>query len=141
MEAGGRVPGSRKERSRPGAVPRSMILRRSRNGTWSRLGAVLIALVVVAGCSGSGNRPVDDAVTDATIASTVRARLASDEELAPYGIGVTALDGVVTLTGRVEREAQRDRAGRLAEEVEGIESVRNLIRVGDRGPSASRSNV
>jgi hyperosmotically inducible periplasmic protein len=116
-------------------------VRRRRNGTSSRLGAVLIALVVVAGCSGSGNRPVEEAVTDATIVSAVRARLASDEELAPYGIGVTASGGVVTLTGRVEREAQRDRAGRLAEEVEGIESVRNLIRVGGRGPSAPRSNV
>jgi hyperosmotically inducible protein len=101
----------------------------------------VLALVVASGCSGSGNRPVDDVVTDATLVSTVRARLASDEELAPYGIGVTTLDGVVTLTGRVEREAQRDRAGRLAEEVEGIESVRNLIRVGGRGPSAPRSNV
>lgn len=116
-------------------------MRRRGNDTSPRLGAVAIALVLTAGCSGSGNRPVDEAVTDATIVSTVRARLASDEELAPYGIGVSALEGVVTLTGRVEREAQRDRAGRLAEEVEGIESVKNLIRVGGRGPSASRSNV
>lgn len=129
------------ERSRPGVRPRARILRRSGNDTSSRLGAVAIALVLAAGCSGSGNRPVDEAVTDATIASTVRTRLASDDELAPYGIGVSALGGVVTLTGRVEREAQRDRAGRLAEEIEGIESVRNLIRVGGRGPSAPRSNV
>lgn len=103
--------------------------------------AAAIALILTVGCSGSGNRPVEDAVTDATIASAARARLSSDEELAPYRLGVSALDGVVTLTGRVEREAQRERAGRLVEELEGIESVRNLIRVGGRGPSAPRSNV
>ena len=101
--------------------------------------AIFLALVV--GCSGSGNRPVEEAVTDATVASAARARLSSDEELAPYRLGVSALDGVVTLTGRVEREAQRERAGRLIEELEGIESVRNLIRVGGREPSASRPNV
>jgi hyperosmotically inducible periplasmic protein len=100
-----------------------------------------IALLFAAGCSGSGNRPVEAVVTDATIVSAVRVRLASDDELAPFRLGVSALDGVVTLTGRVGREAQRDRAGRLAGEIEGIESVRNLIRVGGRGPSASRPNV
>ena len=119
---------------------RASILRRYGNVV-PRRWLVLVAAFLAAGCSGSGSRPVDEAVTDATIVSAVRARLASDEELAPYRIGVSALEGVVTLTGRVEREAQRDRAGRLAEEIEGIESVRNLIRVGGRGLSAPRSNV
>lgn len=93
-------------------------------------------LALVVGCSTSGSRPVEEAVADATIVSALRARLDADRELKPYRLGVTALDGVVTLTGRVEREAQRKRAGRLAEEIEGIESVRNLIRVGGREPSA-----
>lgn len=103
--------------------------------------AAAVVAVVFAACSGSGYRPVAEAVTDATITSAVRARLASDSDLAPYRLGVSTLNAVVTLTGRVEREAQRDRAGHLAEEVEGVESVDNLIRVGGRGPSAPRSNV
>lgn len=120
---------------------RAWILRRRGSIAPSWPVAAAIVLFLAAGCSGSGNRPVEDAVTDATIASAARARLSSDEELAPYRLGVSALDGAVTLTGRVEREAQRERAGRLVEELEGIESVRNLIRVGGRGPSAPRSNV
>lgn len=102
---------------------------------------VVVAVLLVAGCSGRSTRPVEETVTDATVTSAVRARLATDSELSPFGIGVSARDAVVTLTGRVEREAQRDRAGRLAEEVEGVKAVRNLIRVGGHEPSARRSNV
>jgi osmotically-inducible protein OsmY len=102
---------------------------------------VVTAVLLLAGCSGSASRPVDETVTDATVTSVVRARLTADSELSPYRIGVSTHDAVVTLTGRVEREAQRDRAGRLAEEAEGVEAVRNLIRVGGREPSARQSNV
>lgn len=84
---------------------------------------------------------MDETVADATVTTAVRARLAGDPELEPYRIGVSSRDGVVTLTGRVERRAQRDRAGRLVEAIEGVKGVRNLIRVGDRGAPASRSNV
>lgn len=102
---------------------------------------VVAVLILAVGCSGTATRPVDESVTDATVTSAVRARLAADSELSPYRIGVSARDAVVTLTGRVEREAQRDRAGRLAAEVEGVRAVRNLIRVGGHELSARRSNV
>lgn len=113
----------------------------SRDGMVVKTAGVVATVLLLAGCSGSSTRPVDDTVTDATVTSVVRARLAADSELSPYRIGVSTHDAVVTLTGRVEREAQRDRAGRLAEEAEGVEAVRNLIRVGGREPSAQRSNV
>lgn len=93
---------------------------------------VVVAVLLLAGCSGSAPRPVDETVTDATVTSAVRAHLAADSELSPYRIGVSAREAVVTLTGRVESEAQRDRAGRLAAEVEAVKAVRNLIRVGGR---------
>lgn len=102
---------------------------------------VMVAVLVAVGCSGGSTRPVDETVADATVTSVVRARLDADSELSPFRIGVSTRNAVVTLTGRVEREAQRDRAGRLAEEAEGVESVRNLIRVGGREPAARRSNV
>lgn len=100
-----------------------------------------MAALLAAGCSGGSPRPVDETVADATVTSAVRARLAGDPELDPFRIGVSTRDGVVTLTGRVELEAQRERAGRLVADVEGVKEVRNLIRVGDRGAPAPRSNV
>lgn len=100
-----------------------------------------MAALLAAGCSGGSPRPVAETVADATITSAVRARLAGDPELSPYRIGVSARDGVVTLTGRVEREAQRERVERLAGDIEGVKEVRNLIRVGGRGAPASRPNV
>jgi osmotically-inducible protein OsmY len=106
-----------------------------------KIAGVMVIVLVVAGCSGSSTRPVDETVTDATVTSVVRARLDADSELSPFRIGVSTRDAVVTLTGRVEREAQRDRAGSLAGDVEGVEAVKNLIRVGGREPAARRSNV
>lgn len=112
-----------------------------RHGRALTQAGTLAAVLLAAGCSGGSPRPVDETVADATVTSAVRARLAGDPELDPYRIGASTRDGVVTLTGRVEREAQRERAGRLVGGVEGVKEVRNLIRVGDRGAPASRSNV
>lgn len=89
-------------------------------------------LLLAVGC-GTGRRPVDDRVTDAVIASTVRQRLAQDDLLARAAIDVAVTAGVVTLTGRVPREKLRLRAQELARRVDGVREVRNLIRVHGRG--------
>lgn len=89
-------------------------------------------LLLVVGC-GAGTRPVDDRVTDAVIASTVRQRLTQDDALSAASIDVAVTAGVVTLTGRVPREGLRQRAQELARGVDGVREVRNLIRVHGRG--------
>lgn len=81
-----------------------------------------------AACS-AGSRTVDETVTDAVLVSTVRQRLAEDPALRTADLDVSVRDGVVTLTGSVERETSRERAARLARDVQGVRDVRNLIRV------------
>ena len=81
-----------------------------------------------AGCS-AGSRSVDETVSDAVLVTAIRQRFAEDPELAAGDLDVSVRGGVATLTGSVEREARRDRAERLARDVQGIREVRNLIRV------------
>ena len=65
---------------------------------------------------------------DAAITARVKAKLAADPEVAAVHIDVDTLDGVVTLSGRVESSAVRDEADKLARGTEGVrELVNNLI--------------
>ena len=55
-----------------------------------------------------------------------------DPALRAWEIGVTAEDGVVTLTGTVESHAERVAAERAARRVEGVRTVANDLRVRGR---------
>jgi osmotically-inducible protein OsmY len=69
--------------------------------------------------------------TDSTITSAVKARLASDGDVQPADIAVTAKEGVVTLKGRVKTGLARERAERDARETDGVRRVIDLVKVGD----------
>jgi osmotically-inducible protein OsmY len=78
---------------------------------------------------------VEDArmqATDSTITSAVKAKLASDGDLQPAEIAVTAKEGVVTLKGRVKTDLARERAERDARETDGVRRVIDLVKVGDQ---------
>ncbi len=70
------------------------------------------------------------------LASRVEIALAQDEALRAFTFRSAVRDGVLTLTGRVETAAQRDRASSLAQSIEGITSVVNSVIVGGGGAAA-----
>ena len=67
---------------------------------------------------------------DAAIGAKVKAKLAADPEVAALHIDVDTLDGVVTLSGRVESAAVRDEADKLTRGTEGVRAVVNNLVVG-----------
>jgi hyperosmotically inducible periplasmic protein len=92
----------------------------------------VVALVLLAGvCLGADKQPNDDLVRD-----RVMLKVGSDPDAKVGGLDVEAKQGVVTLTGTVETEAQKDKAGRLARKVKGVKQVINNINLRDR--SAAR---
>jgi len=102
------------------------------------LSLVMLALATTAsaGMSGAltGCRTAEPArlqADDSTITSTIQAKLASDGDLKPYEIAVTANRGVVTLKGRVKTDGARERAERYARETDGVQRVIDLVKVGD----------
>ncbi len=78
---------------------------------------------------------------DAKISSDVQSKFSQDSGLASKQLKVQAEDGVVTLAGSVDNDAQRDAAGRQAASVAGVKTVINDLQVGNVGvePAADGS--
>ena len=68
---------------------------------------------------------------DATLTAKVKAKLAADPEVTAYQIDVDSLEGVVTLSGRVESAAEAAEAEKLARDTDGVKSVVNRLAVGN----------
>ncbi|HYE25366.1 MAG TPA: BON domain-containing protein, partial [Clostridia bacterium] len=86
---------------------------------------VLLVLIsaVVAGC----NRPATR--SDAQIASEVQGKIMSDPMLQGRQVSVQAANGVVTLNGTVNSDAERQAASNNAGAVEGVKQVMNNLTV------------
>ena len=99
--------------------------------------AASLALAAITGCSamlmgdgGSAGRPIGSSSatarpssSDRRIAETIRGRYSADTEISASRIEVSCLAGVVTLRGQVSDYAIRDRAIRLARDVNGVSRV------------------
>ena len=78
--------------------------------------------------SGTSIRPA--ATDDSGISTRVRTALLNDPQVAAGDINVTASNGVVTLSGRVRSEAERERAVAVARQTSGVSDVRSELAVG-----------
>jgi len=76
-----------------------------------------------------GDHTVAENLTDAKIASIVKAKLAADPEINPFDIDVDADLGVITLDGLVKTNEQKMEAEKLARNTDGVKRVKNEIKV------------
>lgn len=76
-----------------------------------------------------GELPARKNLTDVWLVTKVRSQLAADPAVRPFDIDVDALDGQVILRGLVSGERAREQAERIAKATEGVNLVRNEIRV------------
>ena len=92
----------------------------------SRVGivAIVLALSLATGCSrlGFGRN-------DAQIADEVRGKIYADASISTKQIAVESKDGVVTLTGTVGNESERNAAAADASQVAGVKTVVNNLQV------------
>lgn len=99
---------------------------------------VALAIAGIALCippvldSCSTTQPVKTQMSDAAITSKVKAKYVGDSDVKALDISVNTEEGVVYLTGRVETQAQKDEAERIARNTDGVKQVVNHIKVGDR---------
>ena len=66
---------------------------------------------------------------DQRVAETVQLTLRHDPYTFPYQISVSVSEGVVTLQGEVESEFSKKRVEWTAARVEGVKTIRNLLKV------------
>jgi BON domain len=90
----------------------------------TRWGGLLLAiLLVVTGAAMAGEPSTGQAIDDTLITTKVKASFAADPQVSALAITVETNNGVVTLSGVVESEAERQRAIQLAQGMEGVTRV------------------
>jgi len=96
---------------------------------------VLIALVALLplACTKSETEhaatETKSAVSDASITAAVKSKFAADDLVAAHDINVTTDNGVVALTGKVNSQTELDRAIEIANNTEGVRTVRSYLTV------------
>ena len=65
----------------------------------------------------------DQPVDDTWITTKVKSALLADTDVSGLAIDVETVNGVVTLAGRVDSQAQVDHASRIARDIEGVVNV------------------
>lgn len=83
------------------------------------------ALLALAGCSATP--PPSGQGDDAAITANIKAQLIASPDLSSYPIDVATSQGVVQLSGRVDRSEQRKEVERLARGTSGVRAVRDDI--------------
>jgi hyperosmotically inducible protein len=73
-----------------------------------------------------------ETLEDGALTAKIKSKMALDDTIKASGINVDTTDQVVTLTGGVDNEAQRQRAVQLARETNGVRNVVDRLTVGAR---------
>lgn len=76
-------------------------------------------------------RTVGDKIDDASITAQVKSALAIHKSTSAMRTNVTTVDGTVTITGDAKNGAEKDLVTKLAENVNGVRTVRNDMTVQD----------
>jgi len=90
---------------------------------------VVSALAIAVACAKPAN--------DGKVVSNIQSRLSSDSGLQGKQLNVQSDKGVVTLSGAVDNDAQRDAAGKYAASEPGVKTVINNLQVGSMQAAAT----
>ncbi len=98
--------------------------RKQMRGSGKVASALLVGLLLAGMSAGIGCSSTDPGLT-----SKVKSKLAADSTVKAYKIDVDSREGVVTLTGSVDSQAEKDQAMVLARQTKGVRDVVDMIAV------------
>jgi osmotically-inducible protein OsmY len=75
------------------------------------------------------DRTMSQTARDAWIQGKLEATLAYNDDLSAFDINTEVKNGVVYLKGNVESQTEKDLAGELSRNIEGVSKVENNLRV------------
>ncbi|NUM54352.1 MAG: BON domain-containing protein [Candidatus Hydrogenedentes bacterium] len=98
---------------------------------WLSKAAILFGIVgaALAANAQGALEGTKEAVTDTAITARIETLFAVNEHLSPFNINTTTNNGVVTLTGTVSDDVQKQLATDLAKTVDGVTDVKNELTV------------
>jgi hyperosmotically inducible protein len=88
---------------------------------------VMMIAAFMAGTSTPVLSDAGDVVDDSVITTKIKSKIAADDLLKAFQISVETHKGVVELSGFVDSQKTKDRAGQIARSVEGVKSVKNAL--------------
>lgn len=92
------------------------------------------AVGTLTGCAGNSNtRSTGQYIDDKTLGHQVRSSLSNNPEYKFDQVNVDIYRGTCQLSGFVDTQSQKDKAGDLAKGVQGVSSVQNNITVRSAG--------
>lgn len=91
----------------------------------------IFMLLAVYACD--GDKTTGEVIDDTVITSTVKTKLLADSDVSGFDIDVDTDKGVVELNGVVRSEDESRKAESIAEEVNGVISVKNNLVVDSSG--------
>jgi BON domain len=100
--------------------------------TTSRFASTLLLAIVLGMAVGCARKP-----DDAKISADIQGKFTQDSGLSSKQLTVQASDGVVTLGGTVDNDAQREAASRQAATVPGVRTVVNNLQMGSAPAAAA----
>jgi osmotically-inducible protein OsmY len=91
----------------------------------------LVVLMMIAAFVACASTPKQEGtgefVDDSVITTKVKSMLAADEFLKSFEISVETRKGIVELSGFVDTQKTKDKAGQIARGVAGVKSVKNAL--------------
>ncbi len=90
---------------------------------------VLLIALLMGACAST--QTVSSQVNDVALVAKVKAKLVADPEINPFRINVDSNEGVIRLSGAVEKRSAKREAARLASRTEGVRRVINDLTIGD----------
>src|SRR5262247_3641222 len=95
-------------------------------GCWKMaLLATILTAPLVAGCG----KTIGETIDDTTITTRVKTQMLNDPNVGGTGIDVDTYKGVVTLSGRVKRQAEHDQAMAIARQTDGVTEVKDALQI------------
>jgi osmotically-inducible protein OsmY len=88
-----------------------------------------LALVLTAPLTAACGKTVGETIDDTTITTRVKTAMLNDPAVGGLRIDVDTFKGVVTLSGRVKSEAERQQAITLARRTTGVSEVKDALQV------------
>jgi hyperosmotically inducible protein len=74
---------------------------------------------------------VGDAISDTTITTKVKAKLAADSIASAYNINVETNQGVVTLSGKAPNQEAVDRTIKIVKDTDDVREIKNNLTIQD----------
>jgi hyperosmotically inducible protein len=90
---------------------------------------LILALVLVTPLAAACGKTVGETIDDTTITTRVKTAMLNDPSVGGLRIDVDTFKGVVTLSGRVKSEAEKQQAVTLARRVSGVTEVKDSLQV------------